>query len=687
MIADGRLEPGSVGLNCVMLDGPEKGSESYWIAGGDSPRVLKLKVADNDRFVDDLTGQALDPALCRAARKKEMDFVRDKGLWIKRSVKECWDRTRGPPVTVRWVETNKGDDVVPNIRSRLVARQIRPAGQDAVFAPTPPLEALRTVLSLAATDLPGRPKRCRDPSSKERTQVSFVDISRAYFNAPTDPDEPTYVALPPEDPDHDKGLCGLLMRHMYGTQKAAEGWQSEYSRALVEDMGFKQGIACPCIFSHADRDIVVTVHGDDFTAVGPCHQLDWYEAALESQYELKKGGRLGPGASDDKEASCLNRIIRWCPDGLEYEADPRQIEKLIEELELEGANSCVTPGLKQLPEQIASDQPLTPERFRAFRGLAARANYLSADRPDCQSAAKEICRWMSSPTELAMTALKRLGRYLIGKPRLVFRYPYQDANAVDCYSDTDWAGCPRTRKSTSGGVILLGEHILKTYSSTQPTVSLSSGEAEFYGVVRASGAALGQQSLFADLGIPLSVRVWTDSSAAMGICTRQGLGKLRHIDTQTLWIQEKVRLKQITLKKVLGDVNPADLLTKFLTGKDKLDQLIKLFGLVAMKGRAKSAPLLRRKKVAEVDAEIHDDDDFDVCVLADIDEVGEVAVPEAGRHDIEVWPHMHSAELQARLFPVATSVPEVENIDDETREEHARLHRRWAATRLSVARG
>jgi hypothetical protein len=177
----------------------------------------------------------------------------------------------------------------------------------------------------------------------------------------------------------------------------------------------------------------------------------------------------------------------------------------------------------------------------------------------------------------------------------------------------------------------------------------------------------------------------------MGICTRQGLGKLRHIDTQTLWIQEKVRLKQITLKKVLGDVNPADLLTKFLTGKDKLDQLIKLFGLVAMKGRAKSAPLLRKKTTAEVSFETRDDhnndDDYDVCVLADIDEEGEVAVPEAGRHDIEVWPHLHSEELQEKLFPVAVAVPETESIDEETRNEHARLHRRWAATRLSISRG
>ena len=112
---------------------------------------------------------------------------------------------------------------------------------------------------------------------------------------------------------------------MYGTQKAAEGWQAESSGALVE-MGFKQGVACPCIFVHGAKDIVVTVHGDDFTAVGPKVGLDWYEAALEAKYELKKGGRLGPGLKDDREATCSNRVIRWCDDRLEYEADPRQVD-------------------------------------------------------------------------------------------------------------------------------------------------------------------------------------------------------------------------------------------------------------------------------------------------------------------------------------------------------------------------
>ena len=99
-----------------------------------------------------------------------------------------------------------------------------------------------------------------------------------------------------------------------------------------------------------------------------------------------------------------------------------------------------------------------------------------------------------------MITLNRLCRYFGGKPRLVFRAVFQKSDSIECCSDTDWAGCPRTRKSTSGGVLLLGQHILKTFSSTQLSVTLSSGVAEFYGVVKAIGVALGQKSLFGSLG-------------------------------------------------------------------------------------------------------------------------------------------------------------------------------------------
>ena len=73
---------------------------------------------------------------------------------------------------------------------------------------------------------------------------------------------------------------------------------------------------------------------------------------------------------------------------------------------------------------------------------------------------------MSKPTENSWNALGRLCRYLTGLPRLVYTYGWQDVDAIDVYTDTDWAGCPRTRKSTSGGCVMLGKHAIKTWSTT-----------------------------------------------------------------------------------------------------------------------------------------------------------------------------------------------------------------------------
>ena len=74
--------------------------------------------------------------------------------------------------------------------------------------------------------------------------------------------EPTYVMLLSEHPDHAKGRCGLLLKHMCGNRAAANGWQQEYS-AYTRSIGFVQGEASPCIFTHPSRGIACSVHGDD----------------------------------------------------------------------------------------------------------------------------------------------------------------------------------------------------------------------------------------------------------------------------------------------------------------------------------------------------------------------------------------------------------------------------------------
>jgi histone deacetylase 1/2 len=277
------------------------------------------------------------------------------------------------------------------------------------------------------------------------------------------------------------------------------------------------------------------------------------------------------------------------------EADLRQAEKLLRDFKLDGpgVKAAASPGVKATREQLDVDQPLEKHKATPYRAVVARANYLAADRPELQFPAKEVCRWMSSPTEVSLNALKRLGRYVAGRKRLVFQYPWQTADRVDTYSDTDWAGCPKTRKSTSGGCLMLGRHLIKSWSSTQASVALSSGEAEFYGVVKAGGVSLGYQALLADIGIKVPIRVWTDSSATIGICGRQGLGRLRHVDTRCLWIQQRVRDGTMQLYKVRGEENPADLFTKHLTCQDRINSLLRLFGCSRRDGRAAVAPKIR----------------------------------------------------------------------------------------------
>ena len=172
---------------------------------------------------------------------------------------------------------------------------------------------------------------------------------------------------------------------------------------------------------------------------------------------------------------------------------------------------------------------------------------------------------MANPRLSDWEPLKRFARYLILKPRATLFYEWQELpTEIVAYSDTDWAGCKSTRRSTSGGVILHGTHMIRSWARMQNLVATSSAEAELYGTVRASCELLGIKSLARDFGHWLNGRLYADASAALGIIHRQGLGKLRHLDTSCLWVQQAARTKLIEYLKVLGDVNPADMLTKHL---------------------------------------------------------------------------------------------------------------------------
>ena len=122
-------------------------------------------------------------------------------------------------------------------------------------------------------------------------------------------------------------------------------------------------------------------------------------------------------------------------------------------------------------------------------------------------------------------------------------------------------GNVKDRKSTSGGVWMLGNHTIKTWSASQGAIALSSAEAEFYAIIEAVTRSKGLVCLARDLGFPeLSnvVKLATDSSAAKSFVVKRGLGKMRHLEIRDLWLQKEVAEGKVVVRKIWGTENPAD---------------------------------------------------------------------------------------------------------------------------------
>ena len=188
--------------------------------------------------------------------------------------------------------------------------------------------------------------------------------------------------------------------------------------------------------------------------------------------------------------------------------------------------------------------------------------------------------------------LTHLVRYLVHHPRVSYLYPWGGAtNEIVVYVDTDFAGCKRTRRSTIGGVLMMGACTLKHWSATQATIALSSGEAELRGIVKGASLALGFKNMARDLGVDVTIRIHSDSTAAIGISKRRGLGKISHLAVGDLWVQERLKNRDFDLVKMLGTENPADVLTKY-TDEATLQKMVNKMGLTMETGRADSTPTI-----------------------------------------------------------------------------------------------
>ena len=264
---------------------------------------------------------------------------------------------------------------------------------------------------------------------------------------------------------------------------------------------------------------------------------------LQEAYELKRE-IIGEGSHLKKELRVLGRIVSYREGGITLEPDPQHLDVALHELELVGCRGVASPGARDVSERSAeslrqirlgllkstvadqsdSSPPLDPDMAKRYVSVAARLNYLAMDRGDIAFSVKELMRFISSPCENNLIALKRVARYLVTAPRLVQWYKWGPmGDSIDIYVDANWAGCLKTRKSTIGGAILWGAKYIKGWAKTMPVLALSTGESELAAVTKGISEALGCQSLLSDFGHDVSINIFSDATAAISICRRQGL--------------------------------------------------------------------------------------------------------------------------------------------------------------------
>jgi hypothetical protein len=198
---------------------------------------------------------------------------------------------------------------------------------------------------------------------------------------------------------------------------------------------------------------------------------------------------------------------------------------------------------------------------------------------DIQYSVKTALQDMAKPNRLMMLRLKRIGRYVLGARGLVWVFNHQDMpGTVDTYCDANFAAEETAMRSTTCLMDFFGSHLIDSSSTTQSVVALSTGEAEFYGLVKGAASAIQSAELLREVGVDIKARVLTDSMAAAGMVKRHGHGRAKHIAAKFLWVQKRLALGDFKVEKVHTDSNPSDLGTKYHDTK-RLQQLSNIAGL------------------------------------------------------------------------------------------------------------
>ena len=363
----------------------------------------------------------------------------------------------------------------------------------------------------------------------------------------------------PRFPDH---VC-KLRKALYGLKQAPRAWYQRFA-VYLSSLGFHSSKSDSSLFTfHCGQDtIYLLLYVDDIilTASSPS-LVKKVISCLASEFAMTDLGPLSffLGIAASRNASGLF---------LSQSAFAREI---LARADMTTCNACNTPAdtkSKLSPEgQPVSDPTL-------YRSIAGALQYLTFTRPDIAYAVQQVCLFMHDPREPHLHALKRILRYLQGTLTHGLHLRPSVVDRLVSYTDADWAGCPQTRRSTSGFCVFLGDNLVSWSSKRQHVVSRSSAEAEYRGVANVVAEAAWIRNLLLELHCPLSraTVVFCDNVSAMYLASNPVQHqRTKHVEIDLHFVRESVAIGHVRVLHVPSAYQFADIFTKGLPTQLFLD--------------------------------------------------------------------------------------------------------------------
>ncbi|GJY64653.1 putative ribonuclease H-like domain-containing protein, partial [Tanacetum coccineum] len=328
---------------------------------------------------------------------------------------------------------------------------------------------------------------------------------------------------------------------------------------FVDPNGYRKGTIDKTLFIKKDKKdiMLVQVYVDDIifgsTKKSWC---DEFKALMKSRFHMSSMGEL---------TFFLGLQVKQKEDGIFFSQD-KFVAEILKKFDFENVKTASTPIETQKPP--VKDEEAADVDVHFYRSMIGSLMYLTSSRPDIMFAVCACSRFQVTPKTSHLNVVKRIFRYLKGRPKLGLWYPKESSFDLVTYSDSDYAGANLDRKSIIGGCQFLGKRLISWQCKKQTIVATSTTKAEYVAAAHYCGKVLWIQNQMMDYGFNfMNTQIFIDNESTISIVKNLVYhSKTKHIEIRHHFIRDSYEKKLIQVLKIHTDDNVADLLTKAFDG-------------------------------------------------------------------------------------------------------------------------